>query len=97
MRVGCGIEIHHGFTKPLPSVLTVLAMGASLYFLSLAMKVILAGYGLCGLDGHRRGGGGRVLGMILFQESRELARILCIFLIVAGVLGLKVFSAVKAA
>jgi quaternary ammonium compound-resistance protein SugE len=33
-----------------------------------------------------------LLGMVLFRESREFMRILCILLIVSGVIGLKVFA-----
>jgi quaternary ammonium compound-resistance protein SugE len=33
-----------------------------------------------------------VLGMVLFGESREVLRILCLFLIIAGIVGLKVVS-----
>ncbi|MGW8322869.1 MAG: DMT family transporter, partial [Thermodesulfobacteriota bacterium] len=37
-----------------------------------------------------------LLGMVLFGESREFARIVCLLLIVSGVIGLKVFSGVAA-
>ena len=33
-----------------------------------------------------------VLGMVLFGESREFLRIFCLFLIIAGIVGLKVVS-----
>ena len=36
--------------------------------------------------------GTTILGMILFGESKELIRILCIMLIVIGIVGLKIFS-----
>jgi quaternary ammonium compound-resistance protein SugE len=36
--------------------------------------------------------GTAILGMVLFNESREPARILCIVLIVAGIIGLKLTS-----
>jgi quaternary ammonium compound-resistance protein SugE len=36
--------------------------------------------------------GTAILGMVLFGESREAARLVCIGLIVAGILGLKLFS-----
>ncbi|QDG50495.1 hypothetical protein FIV42_07045 [Persicimonas caeni] len=34
-----------------------------------------------------------ILGMLLFDESREVARLVCIGLIVAGVVGLQLFGA----
>ena len=36
--------------------------------------------------------GAAILGIFLFNESREIARILCILLIVAGIIGLKLTS-----
>ena len=33
-----------------------------------------------------------VLGMILFDEPRDLARIVCLLLILAGIMGLKILS-----
>jgi multidrug transporter EmrE-like cation transporter len=36
--------------------------------------------------------GAAILGILLFNESREIARILCILLIVAGIIGLKLTS-----
>jgi quaternary ammonium compound-resistance protein SugE len=36
--------------------------------------------------------GTAILGMVLFNESRDVARILCILLIVAGIVGLKLVT-----
>ena len=51
------MKLSLGFTKPLPSVLTFVAMAASFALLSVAMKSLPLGYGLYHLDRHRRGRG----------------------------------------
>ncbi len=33
-----------------------------------------------------------ILGMVLFEESHDIMRIICLLLIVSGIVGLKVFS-----
>jgi len=66
-------------------------MIVSFQFLSMAMKTIPVGTAYAIWTGIGTVGV-VILGMALFGESREIARILCITLIVIGVVGLKVFS-----
>ena len=80
-----------GFTKFGPSVFTVVAMGVSLYLLALALRTIPVGTGYAVWTGIGTVGAG-ILGIFLFNESREISRILCILLIVAGIIGLKLTS-----
>lgn len=76
-----------GFTRPLPTLATLVAMGLSVYFLSLAVRslplgtayAVWTGIGIVGTV---------VAGMILFNEPRSLVRFLCILLILAGIAGL---------
>lgn len=86
-----GLKYTEGFTRPLPTVLTVVGMIVSFYLLALAMRSIPLGTAYAAWTGI--GAVGTViLGMILFGESRDLARIGCIALIVGGVVGLKWLS-----
>jgi quaternary ammonium compound-resistance protein SugE len=86
-----GLKYSAGFSKPLPSFLTVVAMGFSLWLLAVAMRTIPVGTAYAVWTGIGAVGVA-VLGMVLFGESRETLRILCLFLIIAGIVGLKVVS-----
>jgi quaternary ammonium compound-resistance protein SugE len=66
-------------------------MALSVYLLSVALKSIPVGTGYAVWTGIGAVGTA-VLGMILFNEPREIGRIICILLIVTGILGLKFFS-----
>ncbi len=86
-----GLKYTEGFTRPVPTVVTVVVMILSFWLLSQAMRTIPLGTAYAAWTGI--GAVGTViLGMILFGESRDLARIACIVLIVAGVVGLKVLG-----
>ena len=86
-----GIKYTDGFSKLLPSVLTITAMGISLWLLPLAMKSIPIGTAYAVWTGIGAVGVA-ILGMILFDESRELLRILCLLLIISGIVGLRLVS-----
>lgn len=86
-----GIKYTEGFSKPVPSVLTVGAMIASVWLLAIALKSIPVGTGYAVWVGIGAVGAA-IGGVILFGESKSLPRIACILLIVAGVVGLKLFS-----
>jgi quaternary ammonium compound-resistance protein SugE len=86
-----GLKFSDGFSKPLPSLLTVVAMAFSIWLLSLAMKTIPIGTAYAVWTGIGAIGVA-VLGMVLFGESREIVRMICLFLIIAGIIGLKLVS-----
>jgi len=86
-----GLKYTEGFTRLWPSVVTASAMAASVYFLALAVRTVPIGTGYAVWTGIGAVGVA-ILGMILFNESRELLRIGSILLIVAGIAGLKVLS-----
>lgn len=86
-----GLKWSDGFSKPVPSLLTVVAMAISLWLLSIAMKTIPVGTAYAVWTGIGAVGVA-LLGMLLFGESRELLRIFCLFLIIAGIIGLKLVS-----
>ena len=89
-----GLKYTEGFTKLVPSLLTVAAMALSFLLLSIAMKTIPVGTAYAVWTGIGAVGVA-ILGMILFGESREILRIFCLLLIVAGILGLKLISLAK--
>jgi quaternary ammonium compound-resistance protein SugE len=86
-----GLKYTNGFTKLWPSVGTVAAMAVSFFLLSLSLKTIPMGTAYAVWTGIGAAGTA-FLGMLLFGESREVARILCLVMIVAGTVGLKLFS-----
>jgi quaternary ammonium compound-resistance protein SugE len=87
-----GLKYTEGFTKLVPSLLTISAMAISIYTLSIAMKSIPIGTAYAIWTGIGAVGVA-ILGMILFGESKEVARIISILFIVTGIIGLKIFSA----
>lgn len=86
-----GLKYSQGFTKLTPSVFTIVGMIASFYFLSLALRnlplgtayAIWTGIGTVGTV---------ILGIILFKEPVDMARLMFIGLIVIGIIGLKIVS-----
>lgn len=86
-----GLKYSDGFSKPLPTLLTVVAMGLSVWLLALAMKTIPVGTAYAVWTGIGAIGVA-VLGMVLFGESREILRMVCLFMIVTGIVGLKIVS-----
>jgi len=86
-----GLKYTEGFTRLLPSVVTVAAMVGSIYLLGLAVRTIPIGTGYAVWTGIGAVGVA-ILGMVLFNEPRELARIGSILLIVAGIAGLKLVT-----
>jgi quaternary ammonium compound-resistance protein SugE len=86
-----GLKYSDGFSKPVPSLLTVGAMAISLWLLSIAMRTIPVGTAYAVWTGIGAVGVA-ILGMVLFSESRDILRLLCLFLIIAGIIGLKVVS-----
>jgi quaternary ammonium compound-resistance protein SugE len=86
-----GLKYTEGFTRLWPSVFTVASMAISLFLLSRALREIPLGTAYAVWTGIGAAGVA-LLGMVLFEESRDVARVLCIGLIVAGVVGLKLFA-----
>jgi len=86
-----GLKYTDGFSRLWPSVLTVAAMIVSVVCLALALKSIPVGTGYAIWTGIGAVGTA-ILGIVLFGESASLARLGCIALIVAGIVGLKLVS-----
>lgn len=86
-----GLKYTDGFSKPLATTLTVIAMGISFWLLSIAMKTIPVGTAYAVWTGIGAVGVA-IMGMIVFDESKDILRILCLLLIVSGIIGLKLVS-----
>ena len=86
-----GLKYTDGFSRLWPSVWTVVAMAISVVLLALALKSIPVGTGYAVWTGIGAAGTA-ILGIILFAESASAARLACIGLIVAGIVGLKLVS-----
>jgi len=86
-----GLKYTEGFTRLVPSAITIAAMAASVFCLALALRTIPVGTGYAVWTGIGAVGVA-ILGMVLFGEPRTMLRIGCILLIVAGIVGLKMAS-----
>ncbi|TCV94807.1 quaternary ammonium compound-resistance protein SugE [Luteibacter rhizovicinus] len=86
-----GLKYTEGFTRLWPSIGTGAAMVVSIYLLSMATRQLPIGTAYAVWTGI--GAVGAVLlGIVLFGESAAPLRLLCVALIVAGILGLKMTS-----
>jgi quaternary ammonium compound-resistance protein SugE len=81
----------NGFSKTGPTILVVIAMLLSLYFLNQAIKTIPLGTAYAVWTGIGIAGTA-LLGMILFDEPVKLVRIFFISLIMISIIGLKVVT-----
>jgi len=83
-----GLKYTDGFTRPMPTILTVISMVVSVILLGLAVKTlpvgtayaIWTGIGMVGTV---------LLGVWLLGDAASASRLICITLIVAGIAGLK--------
>lgn len=86
-----GLKYTEGFSRVVPSVITIAAMIGSVWLLALALKSIPVGTGYAVWTGIGAVGTA-ILGIILFNEAATVARMACIGLIIAGIFGLKLVS-----
>ena len=86
-----GLKYTEGFTRPLPTLLTVGAMIISLGLLGLALKSLPVGtaYGIWVGVG---AAGTAIAGILLFDEAASVWKIVSLTAIVAGIVGLKLTS-----
>ena len=88
-----GLKYTEGFTRLVPSVLTLGAMTASVVLLGIAMKTLPVGTSYAVWVGVGAVGTA-ILGMVLFGESANAGRLASLGLIVAGIVGLKLATPV---
>lgn len=79
-----GLKYTDGFSRPLPTLLTLIAMAVSVLLLAMAVKQLPLGTAYAVWTGI--GAVGTVLmGIWLFNEPATLARVLCLLLIIVGI------------
>ena len=83
-----GLKYAEGFTRPIPSAITVVGMIVSVVLLGFALRELPVGTGYAVWTGIGTVGAA-VLGMILFKEPATAIRLGCIALIIVGIAGLK--------
>ncbi|WP_254543930.1 DMT family transporter [Halomarina pelagica] len=88
-----GLELSDGFSRFWPSVGTVVALVVSMVLLARATRTLPVGTAYAvwtgiGAVGTAAGG------IVLFDEPNNAARVFCILLVVAGIVGLKLTSSV---
>jgi quaternary ammonium compound-resistance protein SugE len=86
-----GLKYTEGFTRPIPILLTALSMIASLALLGLSLKALPLGTAYAVWTGIGTVGTA-VFGIVLLGEAATVARVACIGLIIAGIIGLKFVS-----
>lgn len=86
-----GLKYADGFTRLLPSAWTLLMMVASVVLLAWSVKTLPVGTAYAVWTGIGAAGTA-VLGMVLFDESREVWRLASLGCIVVGIVGLKFHS-----
>jgi len=84
-----GLKMSHGFTRPVASAVTIVAMILSLGFLGIAIRTLPIGTAYAIWTGIGTVGA-VVVGVAMFGESASIYRLICVLLIVAGIVGLKV-------
>ncbi|HAD88083.1 MAG TPA: QacE family quaternary ammonium compound efflux SMR transporter [Rhodospirillaceae bacterium] len=87
-----GLKYAEGFTRPLPSIFTAVALIASMGFLGLAIRDLPLGTAYAVWTGIGTLGAA-AFGIWLFDEPASLMRLACIGLIALGIVGLKVTAA----
>ncbi|WP_347488839.1 quaternary ammonium compound efflux SMR transporter SugE [Desulfoscipio sp. XC116] len=85
------LKYAHGFTRLYPSLITVMGMIISFYFLSRATKVLPIGTAYAVWTGIGAVGA-VIVGMLLLNEPRDGARLFFVTLILVGIIGLKCTS-----
>lgn len=86
-----GLKYTAGFTRPFPSLITLLAMIASILLLNKALETLPLGTAYAVWVGIGATGAALV-GMIFFQESTNWARLAFLGLLIFSIMGLKFTS-----
>ena len=86
-----GMKWSAGFTQLIPGLFTAATGLSSVFLLSLALRTLPVGTGYAIWTGIGAGGTA-ILGIAVLGDSASPARLLCIVLIVAGAIGLKLVS-----
>ena len=91
-----GLKYTDGFTRLVPSVLTLAGIAASMILLAISARTIPIGTAYAVWVGIGAVGA-VILGIVLFDEPRSALRLLFLALLIVALIGLKVTSASSAA
>jgi len=86
-----GLKYTEGFSRLLPSILTLASMAGSIILLGMALRTLPIGTAYAVWTGIGAVGTA-LLGIVLFGEPATALRLACIGLIVAGIGGLKLLT-----
>ena len=86
-----GLKYTDGFTRLVPTALTGASLIASMGLLGLAVRTLPIGTAYAVWTGIGAAGT-VVLGILLFKEPATVARLFCVGLILAGIVGLKLVT-----
>jgi quaternary ammonium compound-resistance protein SugE len=86
------LKYNEGFTRLIPSVITLISGGASLFLLMTAIKFLPVGTAYAVWTG-MGAVGVAIIGIVLFKESTDIYRLASICLVIAGIVGLKLTDA----
>ena len=86
-----GLKQSAGLTKFWPTVLTVAALAISMVLLAMAVRTLPIGTAYAMWTGIGAVGTA-ILGIVLYDEPRDAARLVCLALIVVGIVGLKIVT-----
>ncbi|MBV17867.1 MAG: quaternary ammonium compound-resistance protein SugE [Thalassospira sp.] len=86
-----GLKYSEGFTKPVPTIFTLVTMAGSFWLLALAMRTIPLGTAYAIWTGI--GAVGAVIfGIVMLGEAASIGRLIAICMILGGIILLKLFS-----
>jgi quaternary ammonium compound-resistance protein SugE len=88
-----GLKYSDGLTRFWPTAVTIVAIALSFALMALALRSLPFGTAYAVWTGIGAAGS-IIVGMLIFSESADPVRILCLTLIVAGMVGLKLNSPV---
>ena len=86
-----GLKFTEGFTRPIPIALTAVSLVLSMGLLGWAVKTLPLGTAYAVWTGIGAVGTA-IVGIVVFKEPATAARLACLALIGAGILGLKLFT-----
>ena len=88
------LKLTEEFTKPIPTLIVIVSLGVSLYFMSLTLRVLPVGIMYAFWSGF-----GIILvtisGIIFYRQTPDLMAIMGIALITIGILIINLFSTIK--
>ena len=84
-----GLKYSYGFTRLWPSIVTLVAIAMSFVLLGVSLRSVPFGTAYAVWTGI---GAAAIVGIFLFGESADWARVCCLALIVAGAIGLRLVT-----